>query len=279
MTPVSIGSDSGCGKGHKQPGKLPAAVITISVSAMQVTAGGTSKRGPHRKQNEDAWRIYQDQAMVKRSGRGFIYSVADGVGGTGAGRYASWHVVDGISFFYNVPADRFDPGNTMKEVILKAHTNLKRLREEDQSYNGAASTLAMLYVSPSGARKGYMLGIGDSGVFVSHDGGWAQLNTDHCDDRGKVISSIGGNKPLQLSFRRLRYHDGDRYLLCSDGVRNELTDEQLHRFLLMDEHPQEVSRLIVDASEAHGGHDNMTAVVVRFGDCPPLPVVPDPLDD
>lgn len=243
---------------------------------MKVTAAGGSRKGPQRKQNEDAWRIYQDQSMVHRAARGALFAVADGVGGTGAGRYASWHVVDGLSFFFNVPADRFDPGNTMKEIIVGCHNTLNRLAKEDKAYTMAATTLALLYVAPK-RTKGYMLSIGDSGAFVLHRGNWLQLNQDHRDERGKVTSSIGMGRKLQISYRGLRFNDGDRFLLCSDGVREELPEPELAQRLAEDVHPQVIVDSMLAEAESLGGRDNMTAVVVVFGDCPDPP--PDPDDD
>ena len=243
---------------------------------MKITAGGASTKGPHRKQNEDAWRIYADQALVKRAGRGTIYSVADGVGGTGAGRYASWQTVDGLSFFFSVPAGKFDAGNTMKEIISRTHQNLLRLQNTDTAYTKARSTLSLIYADDNG-RKGYMLSIGDSGCFVVHKGTWVQLNQDHRDERGKVTSSLGGSQKLQISYRALRFSEGDVFLLCTDGVRDEIGEPVLREMLMEYKHPSVVAHEIAHLAEANGGSDNSTAVVVRIGDCPDPP--DDPLGD
>ena len=243
---------------------------------MKITAGGATTKGPHRKQNEDAWRIYADQALVKRAGRGTIYSVADGVGGTGAGRYASWQTVDGLSFFFSAPDAKFDPGDTMKEIISRTHKNLIRLQETDTAYTKAQSTLSLIYVDPKG-HKGYMLSIGDSGCFVVHKGKWVQLNQDHRDERGKVTSSLGGSQKMQISYRALRFSDGDVFLLCTDGVRDEVEEPVLQEMLMETKHPSVVAHDIAHLADANGGSDNSTAVVVRIGDCPDAPG--DPLDD
>ena len=208
--------------------------------------------------------------MVRRAGRGFVYCVADGVGGTGAGRYASWQVVDSLAFFFNVPAARFDPGRTMQEIIRRAHVNLLKLAAEKREYTQAAATLAMIYVAPT-LKRGYMLSLGDSGVYLLHQDRLHLLNEDHRDERGKVTSAIGLNRALQVSSRPLRFADGQVYLLCTDGVREELPDALLRRKLSDVAHPLVVARDIVLSAEQAGGRDNSTAVVVRFGACPELP--------
>ena len=245
---------------------------------MKCTGGGATTKGPNRKQNEDAWRVYETQLMVRRAGRGYLYAVADGVGGTGAGRYASWHVVDSMAFFFNVPAGRFHPGNTTRDIILQCHQTLNRLAKEKKEYTMAATTLALLYVAPNHMR-GYSIGIGDSGVFVLREGTLHQINTDHRDERGKVTSSIGNHKKLAASHRSLKFKDGDVVCLCTDGVREELSLERITREMAAYEHPSVVAERLAVAAEEAGGRDNSTAVIVRFGDCPEPPRTDDDEDD
>ncbi len=237
---------------------------------MLVTAAGASVKGPHRKQNEDAWRIYHEQQMVVRAGRGFLFMVADGVGGTGAGRYASWHVVDALALFFNCPRDQFNPGRTLQAILNNCNERLNELAAEDKSYTMAATTLALLYVSPM-TNKGYMVSIGDSGVFLNHAGQWHQLNKDHRNEAGKVTSHIGMGNKMQISFRPLRMEPGDVYLLCTDGVREEIDEPTLDRMIMQDKHPKTVVEEIVNQANENGGRDNSTAVIVRFGPCADLP--------
>jgi len=206
--------------------------------------------------------------MVVRAGRGMIVAVADGVGGTGAGRYASWQVVDGLALFFTVARADFNPGMTVQQILTRTHASLQSLAASDRAYTMAQSTLAMLYIGPSG-RRGYMLSIGDSPVFLHHNGAWAQLNTEHRDARGKVISAIGKSAPLRFSMRKMRFETGDRYLLCTDGVRDPLTNDELFALIDTDLHPARASERVVAAAERANSRDNMTALVVRFGDCPP----------
>ena len=132
---------------------------------MKFLAAGQSAKGELKKQNEDAWRIYQDQPMVKRAGRGLLYAVADGVGGTGAGRYASWLVVDTLAFYFSNPAERFDPADALKQIVTRCGDNLRRLAQTDAAYTMAGSTLAMIGILPDGKRA-YTFSIGDSPIYV-----------------------------------------------------------------------------------------------------------------
>lgn len=236
---------------------------------MRITAGGSSRKGGHRKQNEDAWRVYQDQAMVRRAGRGTIYAVADGVGGTGAGRYASWQVVDSLAFFFNAPASAtFDPGEMLRQVLVRCNDALRTLAAENREYTMAGSTLALLYAMPD-LSKGFVFSIGDSGVFLLRRGALLQLNEDHRDERGKVTSFVGMPGRLTVSTRVIRLDDDDRILLCTDGVREMVDLQAIQDVLERDAHPDDVADTLTAMTEAAGGLDNATAVVVRVGDCPP----------
>ena len=235
---------------------------------MDVTAAGASRKGAHRKQNEDAWRIYQDQALVQRAARGTLYAVADGVGGTGAGRYASWQVVDNLSFFFSAPVSgSFSPGDTLKLVLNRCNETLRRLAAEKREYTMAGSTVALLYATPDRSR-GFVLGVGDSAVFLLRRGVLRQLNDDHRDERGKVTGFIGMQGRLPVSAAVVRLDEGDRFLLCTDGVREALRRQEIVHCLGSDRHPQAVVQDLLSRAEAADAQDNVTAVVVRVGACP-----------
>ncbi|MFT5430761.1 MAG: serine/threonine protein phosphatase PrpC [Myxococcota bacterium] len=240
---------------------------SIKTVNLKITAGGASVKGPHRKQNEDAFRIYQEQAMVRRAGRGAIFAVADGVGGTGTGRFASWHVVDSLALFFNLPDKRFAGGKTLKDILTHCNKTLIRMGEENHSYYQAGTTLALLYASPKPGR-GFMIGIGDSGVFVLHKDQWMQLNEDHRNERGKVTSCVGIGEKMTVSSRTIRFFDGDVYLLCTDGVRDMLPDDTIRALVDRKAHPHDIATDLVNAAEEAGGKDNATAIVLRIGDCP-----------
>ena len=84
---------------------------------------------------------------------------------------------------------------------------------------------------------------------------------------------------MTVSARTLKFADGDRYLLATDGIRDMLPDDYIQGVMREDLHPQVAADRLVDAAIKAGGLDNATCVVVRFGKCPPAPKPPEPVDE
>ena len=206
--------------------------------------------------------------MVARAGRGLLFAVADGVGGTGAGRYAAWQVVDELAFFFTVPDGRFHPARTVGEVLTRTADRLQRMRAEQREYAHAGATLALLHVAPEGTR-GYALGVGDSAVLLLRGGKLHALTEPHRDARGKVTSYVGRPGGMVFSHRAIDFREGDRLLLCTDGVGDMLSLSILAARMGAAVHPRSVvDGLVAEIEEATEALDNATAVLVRFGHCP-----------
>ncbi len=229
---------------------------------MSLVAAGASRKGEKRKQNEDAWRIYLDQPHVERAGRGSLFVVSDGVGGTGSGKAASWMVVDSLLFYFTAPADPFEPGPLLQQVLKRTTENLCQLAATDKAYTMAGATLALIGVLP-GERRGYWLSIGDSPIYLERQGIFHRLNPDHRDARGKVTSYVGMPGHVQVATRPMRIDPGDRFLLCSDGVREMLPEATIRTVLCDGDDIQAIADTIVLLAESAGGDDNATAVVLH----------------
>ena len=88
--------------------------------------------------------------------------------------------------------------------------------------------------------------------------------TDRCwisSRRVKITRAVGGDDVLQLDIASDLVADGDRFLLCSDGLYSALSEAQMARFLQYDT-PEEACRALVEAACEAGAPDNVTAVVV-----------------
>jgi serine/threonine protein phosphatase PrpC len=202
-----------------------------------------------------------------------VYAVADGIGTADVSRQAAWQLVDSLSFFFSAPEESFEPGSTMKAVISATHTTLQRLANDDR----AGASMALIYVAPN-HQQGYILSAGNSPVYMRRANKFHRLNSLHRDDAGQVSNWIGMNGELQVSYRRLRFLPGSIYLLCTDGVEQELTTIALEQFMVKDLHPQLLAEKIVYAADMAGGRDNATAIVLRFGSCPEVTMSQSPMD-
>jgi len=125
------------------------------------------------------------------------------------------------------------------------------------------------------------LNIGDSRVYLSRDGVIAQITTDHSvvqelvaagrlspeeaenHPYGNVITrAVGPSDSVTPDYVRLDVTDGDRFVICSDGLTKELTDYGIQHFLTENADPAVAAEAMLEAALENGGRDNITIIVL-----------------
>ena len=226
--------------------------------------GAASHRGQVREVNQDSG-VAQDG----------LFAVADGMGGHRAGEVASrWAVVllrEGVA----------DQGSKNPEsVVMAANRVIHTEAVTDRELMGMGTTLCALTVSP-GSSTGTLVNVGDSRGYRLRNGELEQLTEDHSlvetlvregrlrpedaaghPQRNIVTRALGVEPLVEVDGWELELEVGDRYLLCSDGLFNEVSDEDITSVLLAIDDPNAASVELVDRANAAGGHDNVTVVLV-----------------
>lgn len=225
--------------------------------------------GHVRKGNEDAF--YNDPEQG-------LWAVADGMGGLARGDYASSVVVD--AFVHYIKASSIagcirDMEIRLREAHANCRNSFKGTGKEKRERVG--STVAALY---SYGGYGFLLWAGDSRVYRLRNDELKLLTTDHTVAQDKIASgamtpqqaarhpsahvltrAVGVHQTLHLDLDFDLIQAGDRFLVCSDGLYNELSDDELH-FLLKEGEAQEAVKSLVKNALDRGGRDNITAIVV-----------------
>lgn len=216
--------------------------------------------GTRRKTNEDTWGSVDDR----------IFAVADGVGGAAGGSRASTLAIAGLM--------SADPSHGWVRALADLSSSVRR-QCDVEGLPEAASTLVALIVEPG---RCVLLSVGDSRIYRLRRGELRLLTTDHnmgtlwseegrTHDEGdareaKALTSYIGNddRAQRVDVGTADTTDGDRFLLCSDGVHDQLTVEQMAQGLAEADCARAAAWL-VEQSDRAGGRDNATAVVVEFG--------------
>jgi serine/threonine protein phosphatase PrpC len=182
-------------------------------------------------------------------------------------------------------ADAVPPGPV--EALLNAgraaNTQVRKLA----AILGKATGTTLTAMAAIGARAA-LIHIGDSRAYLLRAGQLAQLTEDHtilarlqamdhpllhdpafAVPRNYLYRSIGQEDDPEFDALELTLAPGDRVLLCSDGLWDEVDPAALLAMLLEAPTPQECANTLVAAADAGGGHDNSTAVVVFVGDSAP----------
>jgi protein phosphatase len=155
-------------------------------------------------------------------------------------------------------------------------TLLDRAREEPECA-GMGTTLTGAYtVGP----EAFIAHIGDSRAYLYHQDNLMQLTHDdtlaqQCLDLGlpipsrswyhKLTDCLGcSEKELRVEFHHLRLADGDQLLLCTDGLTDLVSNEEIASILGRHAHPQEATQNLVDLALERGGKDNVTVVLAQY---------------
>jgi serine/threonine protein phosphatase PrpC len=219
-----------------------------------------------------------------------LLALADGMGGYAAGEVASAVAINAL-----IPLDAHRPPDSqmldaLGAAVSSANRTLREMSRADPSTEGMGTTLtAMLW---HGATVG-MVHIGDSRGYMLRDGKLAQITTDHTlvqslVDDGLLTRQAAATHPqrslvtraLQTSTEAdpdLLMHEarlGDRYLLCSDGLSDVVTEETIEKTLASAASPDEAVDRLIGLAIRGGGPDNITCVVADVVDTETGPVPP-----
>ena len=206
-----------------------------------------------------------------------LFVVADGMGGHIGGEIASASTVDRLK---SVADAGVVTAKTIEKALIKAVKDIAGHTETTD--DGTGTTLTGVYLETDGDHPHWVtLNIGDSRVYLSRDGELAQITTDHSvvqeliasgrlspeeaenHPYGNVITrAVGPSESVAPDYVRLDVIDGDRFVICSDGLTKELTDYGIQHFLTENADPSDATSAMMDAALENGGRDNVTIIVL-----------------
>lgn len=232
-----------------------------------------------------------DAVPARAEEGGFGMAVADGMGGTAAGEQASRLALAGLVNLVLHTPDwilRLDDGHTPDEVNRRAAERVEQVNEtmadaaaEDRTLKGFGTTLTM---AASLGRELFVTHIGDSRAYLLRRGRLSRLTRDHT--MAEALADARHISRQEVATHRLRHvltkfvgdhrhkvlpdvsraelADGDRLLLCSDGLHDLVSEEAIGEALAADAPAQLICQRLVDTALANGGKDNVTVVVAKY---------------
>ena len=232
----------------------------------ELRAGGATDVGLVRGHNED--RYLADERL---------FAVADGVGGHKAGEVASQTAVETLQReFQEATTD------SLVDAVKTANRTVWGLAEANPEQRGMGTTLtAVALVDEDGEERLAVVNVGDSRAYLLQQGELEQLTEDHSlveqlvrdgqltpeeaqvhPQRSIITRALGLDPEVEVDSWELTPYKGDRILLCSDGLTNEVTDDEIASTLRTVSDPTEAAHQLVQEARDHGGSDNITCVVV-----------------
>ena len=252
--------------------------------SVALRAACASDVGRARTSNEDACLIKPRQGL---------FIVSDGLGGEQAGALASKIVVSVLPGLVKKRLGNVDRPDdeavcvALRDAILELSQRLRAESEGKMGLRGMGATVVLTLVTTppsSPSRRAYIAHMGDSRAYLMRDGRLEQLTDDHsvvgimlrhgditpkeAEDhpaKGRLSRYVGMGGEVFADVQTIGLEKGDRLLLCTDGLTEMVSDNAINDLLSDNAGGQSACDALIDAANAAGGEDNITAVVIDYG--------------
>jgi protein phosphatase len=234
-----------------------------------------SDRGKVRQHNEDCVGVFENEA-------GVLAVVADGMGGHLAGDVASQMTINTFKSLWEQVKSVDSPRDAEAWFIEKVAEVNKAVYEHSLSNpecQGMGTTIVAAIVTSSFATIGH---IGDSRCYLLNNSGYKQVTQDHSlvnelvrsgqitkEDaehhprKNVLLRALGTEPSVELDVSTIEFESDDILLLCSDGLSNKISDEEMQEQLLKSEPLSEKAKTLVQLANNNGGEDNITLIIIK----------------
>ena len=258
---------------------------------MSLTFGSKTDVGRRRRTNQDSFVVVRGDALNGELDALFV--VADGMGGRLGGEVASEIVArtlpESVGAHLAARAGARTPVDAsllLEEAIAEAHRRVRARQAEEPQLSAMGTTCVAAILD---ANLLTVANVGDSRAYLLRDGTLKQLTRDHSSVweqvtagsmtaeeartsrfRNQITRAVGSEVNARPETETFELREGDSVLLCSDGLSSELAHDDIARLLAGAVDPQAACDALVAAALDAGGRDNVTAVVLRFGQYVPV---------
>ncbi len=246
--------------------------------------------GLRRSNNQDSFSVVMAGGGDAWARRGHLFMVADGMGAHAAGELASKMACDTVPLTYEKEIERNEPPPlALRKAVEDANHRIHSRGQANLDFRGMGTTASVLLLLPQGALIAH---VGDSRVYRLRGNHYEQLSFDHSlvwemMATGKLREDeVPGYIPKNIITRSLGpsphvevdlegpwpLAPGDTFLLCSDGLSGQVSDEEMGAVLTAF-NPAEAARVLIDLANLRGGPDNITVIVARVNGTPQATLV------
>ena len=250
-------------------------------SLSPIKAAMQTDRGRVRDHNEDYLLRREPSNLEQEEANGWLYIIADGVGGADAGEVASEYASQQTEAHYL--ADNGEPnlGKRLVNSMQAANTNLRQLVAERNQNQRMATTMVATAITDQIA---YIANVGDSRGYHWRSSSLRQVTKDQSlvaklveegaiteaeaavhPHRNVILYSIGSEKTPKIDLFEVALDPGDIIFMCSDGLTRHVSDKEISDILGGERLEKATSHLIQLANQ-RGGQDNISAAIIVFGD-------------
>ncbi|HLZ23126.1 MAG TPA: Stp1/IreP family PP2C-type Ser/Thr phosphatase [Ktedonobacterales bacterium] len=250
---------------------------------LRLAAAGLTDVGRRRERNQDAVTHFVPQEEDVLAEKGALFVVCDGMGGHAAGEVASELGVNTIRDVYYA-SESSDIITGLANAIKQANQTIFQYAREHTEMTGMGTTCVALVVQGG---RAYFLNIGDSRGYLVRESQMRQITLDHSwvaeqvraglltDEQARthahrnvITRSLGTQPTVSADLFIERLQDGDRVLLCSDGLHGYVDEAEIERTVQADMDPDGIAQNLINMANDNGGPDNITAILVHLLEVP-----------
>ncbi len=238
--------------------------------------GIRTDRGLKRQLNEDNCNV-----LVGYPGLPTCFVIADGMGGHKCGEVASKQAVDSVcNLLLKADWETENISDLLRDIVSSVNDEIYNYSLLDEATQGMGTTLIITVLK---GRKLYIGHVGDSRVYIIRGHHIEKVTWDHSfieelvkngsitkdeavnhPKRNLITRAVGYELELQVDTYEIDITDDDIILLCTDGLTNMLTEEEILDILKNNEDPQAACDTLIQNANNKGGEDNITVIVGKI---------------
>ncbi|MCA9052967.1 MAG: serine/threonine-protein phosphatase [Planctomycetaceae bacterium] len=249
----------------------------------QVQYASQTDIGLRRKNNEDTVTARLAVDETEYDARGHLFLVADGMGGHAVGELASKIAAETVPHtFFKVPEGT--PAQLLMKAIRAANESIHQRGTQNRDFQRMGTTCTTMVLTSGGLLIGH---VGDSRAYRIRRDRIDQLTFDHslvweierrnpqaatqfnlAEHKNVITRSLGPEPEIEIDLEGpYPIFPGDIYVLCTDGLSGQVTDEEIGS-IVRELSPSQACRLLVHLANLRGGADNCTVQIMRIGELP-----------
>jgi serine/threonine protein phosphatase PrpC len=244
-----------------------------------VEASLQTDQGLLRDHNEDFVSAREPISREDENNNGWLYIVADGVGGADAGEVASQFASERTVEHYLNNKQMANWGERLRKSMQSANTDLRQLVAERNDHSRMATTMVAAVIRDHHA---FIANVGDSRCYHFSQGELYQVTKDQSlvaklveegaiteaeaevhPRKNVILYSLGSEREPQIDLFERPLEPGDILLLCSDGLTRHVSNEELGTIVSHQE-PAIATQTLIQLAISRGGEDNISVAVLQY---------------
>jgi serine/threonine protein phosphatase PrpC len=245
---------------------------------MRLDVGYGTHQGRVRPINQDSVGVFgPPRRFLQRRSQPTLFVVADGMGGHRSGEIASQTAVESIRTAFFQEIEETSPANALKSAIIAANEAVKARAARSPETTGMGTTIV---AAATIEKTVFFANVGDSrGYLISRDK-IRQITEDHSlvaeqvrmgiitedealeGHRNVITRAVGRREDLEVDIFEEQWEPGDTFILCSDGLWDQVSESQM-AMVLYEMEAQPAARKLIEMAMTAQAPDNVSVVIVR----------------